>query len=228
MVWRGPLLQCNLNKDMKKKTARDPAHLWSHIMLLWRKGVHLQDRQFIKQIWKLKKELSVLQRSTLLSHLSLLDQAAMGLSRARGPLEERSRVWVLRQFIILATLFTIQQSFSSVRHGKKVTDWMTWHMANRSIICTHFCSLQSKDPLAQYFILGIKWPVQLLLWAPSVMDHVAAFRQPDGTTRPTVSSVFRMECQAHIPGFHRSGTGCTKEEQRGTNNALVCVRVMGV
>lgn len=157
MNWKGLELALRLPTSIKRKrktkcrrpTTRDTGHRWlSHIMLLWRKGVHLQDRQYIKHTSKLKKRTKCSIDKYIIVSSFLLRPSSHGtepnMGSVGGSLEERSSIWILCHYysytIYSSTVTVLCQTW---QRGRQIR----WHdMANRSLIYTLFLFFASKDP----------------------------------------------------------------------------------
>lgn len=147
--WFGEAPCCSVNTRTRQKVEKSKKRrtTLSHIMLLWRKGVHLQDRQFYKTYMEIKKRTKRSIENYIVASSSPLRPSSHGTEPSEGtPGGAKQLLHPTSASITIATLCTVQQSLSSVRHGKKVTDWMTWYMANRSRICTCFCSSRPRIP----------------------------------------------------------------------------------
>lgn len=147
MVWRGALLQSNHHKGQKiRNSKRHGTPLESHHAFMTKRSSFTRQTVY-KTYMEIKKRTKCSIEKYIIVSSFPLRPSSHGTEPSEGtPGGKKQRLSPTSVLIIIATLFTVQQSLSSVRHGKKVTDWMTWYMANRSIICTHFCSLHPRIP----------------------------------------------------------------------------------
>lgn len=160
-----------------------------------------------------------------MSHPSLLRPSSHGTEQNTGDPWRKEAAVI--SYITIPTLFTVQQSLFSVRHGKEVyrSDDMIWLI---DLICTVFCSSHPRIHRCKIHVFYYSGAVQILYafgqqslsWVFNDWSHHGV-RSTSRAACLCVSSAFGWSAQHSFLGFRMSVTAVST----GNKYALVQKKV---